>query len=258
MIPLPPAIIQQVGEGNTPELARLRAIRNVVQPLGVSVESAYMETTTRTGTTASSSILIQVNVNGIPGIEITKEYRKGSTYYAEARFNLAVAQQIAYDQYQRDLEDLTWILNRPRTASRNRGLQRAWVCVQQDVSTCSLLGVEVRVPRVQVEEESRGPKLVATYSRGGSKVGAGLSALICQTYSDQLSSRVVEVQAQYTTRIKSRGNDTVYQVDVAVTLNGNSFTLQGEVVKPRYKAEPTPTQILGATNTQLEELISSF
>lgn len=259
--PVPPAIVEKVGQGTTPELARLRAIREVMMPFGVSVDSVYSESSTNRGSQSRESILVQVNVNSVPGIEITREYRQHNTYYAVVRFDLARAQEQAVVQVNKDLGELMWLFDRPRSASRKHGLHQTWILLQRDLSTCTALGVQrPQVPQHRFEEESRGPKLVIAYDKGGDKDPNqfDLVAAICRTYGDPDGTHIVKVQARYAVNTLPRtGDRLLHRIKILIILNGVSHLISEEVTTPRLE-RPTLEQILGVASPHLEELISSL
>lgn len=263
MIPqVPPAIVEKVGQGPTPELARLRGIQSVLQHLEVSVDTFYIETTTPSKTTARESILVQVSVNGMPGVEVAREYRKGSLYYAEVRFNQSRAQTLAVAKVNEDLDELDWLLHRPRTAGRKQGLLRSWAELQRDISICKMLGAQgFRSPDRDVQEEFRGPRLIfvddGQWDRSTDLSQRDLATKLCRLYSDPDGLRTVKVQVQYKLSTTLRFNEATHVIRLQVGLNGKTYTFCEEIVTPRTH-RPTPSQILGAFGNQLEELISSL
>jgi hypothetical protein len=262
ILQVPPAIIEKVGQGSTAELARLRGIQSALQHLEMSVEAVYVETATPRKTDIKQTIMVQVNVNGIPGVEITREYRQGNTFYAEVRFDQERARQLAVSKVNGDVEELDWLLSRPRTPGRKRGLNRVWVQTQQDIRVCNLLGAQgFKVPNRGIQEEFRGPRLNfvddGRWSYSTDLSQRDLTARICQLYGDPEGQRDVRVQVQYNVFTTLGRNEATHSVKLTVSLNGNPHTFCEEIVTPRTQ-RPTPSQILGAFGTHLEELISSY
>lgn len=261
MIQVPPAIIERVGQGNSAELARLRGIQQALLHLEASVDAAYQETSTTRTTTAKQTILVQVNINAIPGVEIVREYHRGNLFYAEVRFDQGHAQELALVKINQDLDELDWLFNRPQTAGRRRGLARAWAAIQQDLMVCNLLGVKgVTTPDRKIQEEFRGPKLIFVDDGIGSRSidlsQRDLANRICRLYSDPDGTRTVELRLQYKVSTELDHDDATHSISLQFSLNGTVHSLREEIVTPR-NSFPTPSQILGAFGPQLEEIISS-
>lgn len=260
--PPPPAIIERVGQGPTADLARLRGIKEVLLPLQVSVDAFYLETSNGRKTSATEAILVQVNANGIPGVEVAREYHKGNLYYAEVRFDLSKAQSLAMQKVNTDLDELDWLLHRPRSGGRTRGLQRLWAQVQQDLAVCKLLSCPaVRTPDRKVVEEFCGPRLISVddgqWDRSTDLSQRDLASRICQLFGSPDGTRTVSVKVATRTTTTMRAHDALHCVRVQIAFNGTTHLITEEIVTPRH-SHPTPSQILGAIGPQLEELISSL
>jgi hypothetical protein len=259
---VPPAIVEKVGQGNTAELARLRGIQAALQHLEVSVDSIYIENNTSRKTTAKQTILVQVNVNGIPGVEVAREYHQGNLYYAVVRFDQSLAQALAVQKVNSDVDELNWLFNRPRTAGRKQGLTRVWAEIQRDIGVCKLLGAQgFNSPDRKIAEEFRGPRLIfvddGVWSRSKDHSQRDLTNQICHLYSDTEGTRTILVQTKVQLSTQLRAHDAAHLVQLQISFNGKSHTLCEEIVTPRH-LRPTPSQVLGAFGNQLEELISSL
>lgn len=134
--PPPPPLVAQ-GQAETRELARLRALRALLMPLGARVDSTFYENMGEGK--IQEAHLVQVNVNSIQGIRFRNESVSSNTWTVQVELNL----EEAIESVQKDLSIHTEALHRltilESNSFRKQALERVHEQIQQDIEILSML-----------------------------------------------------------------------------------------------------------------------
>lgn len=113
---------QTLGQGPDIGTARVRAIRALLLPYGITIQSTFQEKTTEKGSRFMEAHCILVAVNNIPGIHILKEEKIRGEWNCWAEFNGQEAIQTLRENLQEDQSSLQSLRALPKNPNRTRAM----------------------------------------------------------------------------------------------------------------------------------------